>query len=145
MWQVNTLEGTSMTLWFLSHPLPFCPQIFPPFPCVTDGFCRASVSNAKNVNVLSGYPFLSRPISHFQSQVSICCSKAKPLCLQQVLQKQGCLTDRRRERVLLKHWDESGSGVSRTRLWQRYCALWMRRSALSLIDWGTVVLFHNAG
>lgn len=51
MWQVNTLEGTGMTPWFLSHPLPFCPQIFPPFPCVTDGFYRASVSNAKNVKV----------------------------------------------------------------------------------------------
>lgn len=35
--------------------------------------------------------------------------------------------------------------VSRTRLWQRYCTLWMKHSALSLIDWGMVVLFHNAG
>lgn len=51
MWQVNTLEGAGMTLWFLSHPFPFCPQISPPFPCVTGRVCRASVSNAKNVKV----------------------------------------------------------------------------------------------
>ena len=51
MWQVNTLEAASMTPWFLSNPLAFCPQIFPPFPCVRGQFCRASVSNAKNVKV----------------------------------------------------------------------------------------------
>lgn len=49
MWQVNTLEGAGMTPRFLSHPLPFCPQISPPLPCVTGRFCRAPVSNAKNV------------------------------------------------------------------------------------------------